>query len=241
MYCPVCSVMSSVVKQDDAMTKEGAIQLDIDRMLAEKLQKMEYDEQDRNNTVANKSNDKNTSYPMGFLRSTKTTGGSELTSSLMQNSMDYPNAKHNAIVPTKAPSTIKSWWDDLSSVISVGVSNKKGNSSRPADIKVSPPPCLIYPSQRFYNLASTDMEDNRQEEHQDLLYNSNRSHVASARHLAKVAEHQPLFSCLVNTVSTTANIIGTAFMMNTIRDDDDGNAHGVDTSSLLAVTNVGRD
>jgi len=54
---------------------------------------------------------------------------------------------------------------------------------------------------------------------------------------ARVAQSAPLFSCVVDSVnSTVGTLTGTA-----LSQDRDGNVHGVDSSSLLAVSNVGRD
>ena len=58
-----------------------------------------------------------------------------------------------------------------------------------------------------------------------------------ARQGARVAEQKPLFSCVVDSVnSTVGTLTGTS-----LGQDAEGNVHGVDASSLLAVSNVGRD
>lgn len=57
---------------------------------------------------------------------------------------------------------------------------------------------------------------------------------------ARVAERQPLFSCVVDSVSNAANTLGTAMTAQTIQEDREGNVHGVDASSLLAVPQVSR-
>ncbi|EJK71154.1 hypothetical protein THAOC_07430 [Thalassiosira oceanica] len=46
MFCPVCQVVSPVIKQNDVLTKEEAIQLTMDRKLAEKLQQEAYAERE---------------------------------------------------------------------------------------------------------------------------------------------------------------------------------------------------
>lgn len=54
---------------------------------------------------------------------------------------------------------------------------------------------------------------------------------------ARVAQRQPLFSCVVDSVnSTVGTLTGTS-----LSQDREGNVHGVDATSLLAVSNVGRD
>jgi len=58
---------------------------------------------------------------------------------------------------------------------------------------------------------------------------------AGVRSAARVAESKPLFSCVVDTVNTTVGTLtGSA-------PDAEGNVHGVDSSSLLAISNVGRE
>lgn len=59
---------------------------------------------------------------------------------------------------------------------------------------------------------------------------------ARARQGARIAEQKPLFSCVVDSVNST---VGT--FTGQLSQDTEGNVHGVDASSLLAVSNVGRD
>ena len=56
----------------------------------------------------------------------------------------------------------------------------------------------------------------------------------------RVAESKPLFSCVADSIMTTANQYMAATLMDS--PDDEGNVHGVDSSSLLAVpmSGVGR-
>lgn len=51
----------------------------------------------------------------------------------------------------------------------------------------------------------------------------------------RVATQQPLFACVTDSISTAAN-----YAMSIPQEDEEGNVHGVDSSSLLAVTQVGR-
>jgi hypothetical protein len=53
---------------------------------------------------------------------------------------------------------------------------------------------------------------------------------------ARVAQAKPLFACVADSISTAANSIYT----QTLSHDDEGNVHGVDSSSLLAMSNAGR-
>lgn len=59
----------------------------------------------------------------------------------------------------------------------------------------------------------------------------------SGRPAARVAQSQPLFSCVVDSVNSTVGTLTGA----QLGQDAEGNVHGVDASSLLAVSNVGRD
>jgi hypothetical protein len=59
----------------------------------------------------------------------------------------------------------------------------------------------------------------------------------ASRPVARVAERAPLFSCVVDSVNSTVGTL-TGTQLST---DQEGNVHGVDASSLLAVSNVGRE
>jgi len=54
---------------------------------------------------------------------------------------------------------------------------------------------------------------------------------------ARVAEAKPLFACVADSISTAASSVATA--MNTTTDEE-GNVNGVDGSSLLVMSNAGR-
>lgn len=74
------------------------------------------------------------------------------------------------------------------------------------------------------------------EERQGLI--GNRSPQSSGG--ARVAEQKPLFSCVADSISMAATSVSTA-LAPTLQEDAEGNVHGVDASSLLAVTQVGRE
>ena len=61
--------------------------------------------------------------------------------------------------------------------------------------------------------------------------------LGSRRQSARVAKQQPLFACVTDSISTAANY---AIHGTSLQEDAEGNVHGVDSSSLLAVTQVGR-
>jgi hypothetical protein len=58
------------------------------------------------------------------------------------------------------------------------------------------------------------------------------------RSSGRVAKQQPLFACVTDSISSAANY---ALTGSTLAEDEEGNVHGVDASSLLAVTQVGRE
>jgi len=71
------------------------------------------------------------------------------------------------------------------------------------------------------------------EEHMGLLGSEGGS---GGRPSARVAQSQPLFSCVVDSISSSANAASTYIM-----GEDDEEVNGVDTTSFLSVPNVGRD
>jgi len=84
--------------------------------------------------------------------------------------------------------------------------------------------------------STSAAQHSRSREERESLTSENR-HPAGARSGARVAEQKPLFSCVVDSVNTTVgSLTGTQ-----LNEDGEGNVHGVDASSLLAVSNVGRE
>ena len=57
---------------------------------------------------------------------------------------------------------------------------------------------------------------------------------------ARVAESKPLFACVADSITTAASSFSTAMQTQTLTHDDEGNVHGVDGSSLLVVSQAGR-
>ena len=53
---------------------------------------------------------------------------------------------------------------------------------------------------------------------------------------AVVAQKQSLFACVGDSITSAATSL-----TNALTQDEEGNVHGVDSSGLLAVTQVGRD
>lgn len=141
----------------------------------------------------------------------------------------------------------ESWWD---SVTSMFVSKKSSDAPpQPQPQQVAPkergemgvslPPGSI-PERGGLVQARTGEEEtitfsNSFEEREGLLLNQN-----AGMERARVAEQKPLFSCVVDSVSTAASSMAGALTTTTLSEDDEGNVHGVDSSSLLAVTRAGR-
>lgn len=57
---------------------------------------------------------------------------------------------------------------------------------------------------------------------------------------ARVAEAKPLFACVADSITTAASSFSTALQTQNLTQDDEGNVHGVDGSSLLVVSQAGR-
>ena len=142
----------------------------------------------------------------------------------------------------------ESWWD---SVTSLFVSKNTGparpqpqqvSPTRRGEIGVSLPPGSIPERSGGLVAARTGNEEetitfsNSFEEREGLLLNNENSGMPRAR----VAERQPLFSCVVDSVSTAASSVAGALTSTTLSEDSEGNVHGVDSSSLLAVTRASR-
>jgi|EP00970_Alexandrium_tamarense_P001724 hypothetical protein len=218
MFCPVCQVVSPVVKQNEVLTKEEAIQLTMDRKLAEKLQAEAYasDGDDKNKEKANES---------GYFA--KLFGGGSTEAS-------------TAASPTAAGE--HSWWDKISSIVSYGVEEVPRERG---ELGVTRPPgasnSSTYPGQRREHLSPVNTVNNstspsRNEETRGLLspavVDGNEANLPAGR----VAEQRPLFSCVMDSVSNVAS----AVFSTGDAADEEGNVYGVDSSSLLAVTSAGR-
>ena len=196
MFCPICSVVTPVVQQDQIMSKAEILQMEEDRKLAEMLQAEEEAE----------------------------AGVS-----------DYPGNRRAATSRASAVSMSndKSWWDTISdALVGVGVSAeapKSEQAKRDADYR---PPGSMSSSQRGLHSAVTGEEGG--EERLGLL--GSEGGGGGGRSPARVAQSKPLFSCVVDSISSSANAASTYIM-----GDDDEEVNGVDTTSFLSVPNVGRE
>ncbi|KAL3779403.1 hypothetical protein ACHAWO_012367 [Cyclotella atomus] len=229
MFCPVCQVVCPVVKQTEVLTKEQAIQLTMDRKLAEKLQAEAY--------AANDTKKQESGYFARLFGSGETSTSTTTT--------------------TQAASG--SWWDKLSSIVSYGVEEEPRQRgelgvTRPPGASETSSSMTTYPGQR--RPPATVNESN--EETRGLLsgtsssmttYPGQRHPVSTSPSNAsnlhpvtvhgneanlpagRVAEQRPLLSCVYDSVSNVASSVFT-----TEEPDEDGNVYGVDARSLLAVT-----
>eukprot|EP00557_Chaetoceros_sp_GSL56_P007719 CAMPEP_0176504862 /NCGR_PEP_ID=MMETSP0200_2-20121128/16179_1 /TAXON_ID=947934 /ORGANISM="Chaetoceros sp., Strain GSL56" /LENGTH=694 /DNA_ID=CAMNT_0017904361 /DNA_START=1356 /DNA_END=3440 /DNA_ORIENTATION=- len=199
MFCPICSVVSPVVQQDQVMSKAELLQMEQDRKLAESLQAEE--------------------------RAAVRGDGS---------SSEYPGNRRAATARASASvgSTEKSWWDTISeALVGVGVSADAPDAEKAKRSSDYVPPGSSFSNQRTLHSAITGEEGG--DEHLGLL--SSEGGV-SGRPAARVATSQPLFSCVVDSISSTANAAS-----HYIMGDDDDDEEGVDTTSFLAVPNAGRE
>jgi len=197
MFCPICSVVTPVVQQDQIMSKAEILQMEEDRQLAEMLQAEEEAE----------------------------AGGVS----------DYPGNRRAATSRASAVSSSndKSWWDTISdALVGVGVSAEAPETEEAkADADDYRPPGSMSSSQRVMHSAVTGAEGG--EERLGLLGSEGGG---GGRSPGRVAQSKPLFSCVVDSISNTANAAST-YMLG----DDDEEVNGVDTTSFLSVPNVGRD
>ena len=231
MFCPVCQVVSPVIKQNEVLTKEEAMQLTMDRKLAEKLQ-AEYNSQGIEDEEE-EGGGKSSVDDEGFLSRLFGSGASK-----------YPAAKSGVEALSKsAPAAHSevsdSWWDKISSIVSYGVADE-GAKER-GELGVTRPPGTASQQRRGTASAATssvavhDRAAASTAETRGLLspvvVDGNEANLPAAR----VAEQRPLFSCVMDSVSSATS----ALWSSTGERDGEGNCYGVDASSLL-VTNAGR-
>jgi len=158
MFCPMCSVVSPVQKQNQVMTKEDAVRMTHDRKMAESLQNQEWMDQKEEE---------------------------------MKNEGSWFGAR----------SDTTTWAEWLG--ISAKQESKEENTTS---------------ASRMYDVQTG--EENGVE----------MEHLAG-----RVAERKPLFSCVVESVSTVANTLRAA-----AGGPSDENTHGISTEPLISVTTVGR-
>lgn len=195
MFCPICSVVSPVVRGDHDMQVARLTQMEEDRKLAEQLQKEESE---------------------AYRQS---------------------SSNRRATTSRSAPTVETGWWDSLSkgmnnAMVAMGVIPDEEND--PAHMSVSRPPGAISPGQRPLHAATTGEEGNERE---GLLQaEGGGGSFDHRRREARVAQSQPLFSCIVDSVANTASAVSSA-----VYGDDSDEVNGVDASPLFAIPKTGRD
>ena len=218
MFCPVCQVVSPVIKQSEVLTKEEAIQLTMDRKLAEKLQAEAYDHTDNEQKEEKDQDD-------GYF------------------SRLFGSSSSGTAVQSSSVTSTDSWWSKLSNVVSYGVTEEPRERG---EMGVTLPPgassssVSTYPGERRGTLSPVNTDgfgsERDSEETQGLLrpvIDGNGANLPAAR----VAEQKPLFSCVTDSVSSAASAL---FSNAEGEEDEEGNIYGVDASSLL-VTSAGRE
>ena len=138
----------------------------------------------------------------------------------------------------------ETWWDAATSLFGMKKTQARPPQPQPqqvapvhrGEIGVSRPPGGGLVAASTGAETETIEFTNSYEEREGLLLANNSAALPKAR----VAERQPLFSCMVDSVSNAASSLGSALTTTTLHEDREGNVHGVDASSLLAVTRASR-
>jgi len=137
----------------------------------------------------------------------------------------------------------ESWWDWL------GLGGAEAAPARPqpqaqqapqyrGDMGVSRPPGA--------GGGASSLQGVQTGEERTINYANSGSYDAEDRRLlagpggARVAEAKPLFACVADSITTAASSFSTALQTQNLTSDDEGNVHGVDGSSLLVVSQAGR-
>jgi len=190
MFCPICSVVSPVVPQDQIMSKEEILQMEEDRKLAEALQAEDY---------GAAGDDGASEYPANRSRQRTAAAGA-----------------------AAAGSAEKSWWDSISDTLDSYVNGEPeiDESKRSAEIGENRG---TYSPTRLHSVTTGEEGDERV----GLMEGGGGGDYPAAR----VAQGKPLFSCVVDSISNTANMM---------LGEQDEEVHGVDTTSFLTTPNVGR-
>lgn len=145
-----------------------------------------------------------------------------------------------------AQSTTSSWleWFGMSSASTVPTAETSPDRQfaqpplQRGEVGVSRPPgASTNTSSSPARLVSANTDTIRSSGPDSLWDTSGSPTSRSSPGMARVAEQKPLFSCVADSIATAATSLYTQTMMPT---DEEGNVHGVDSSSLLAVPQIGR-
>lgn len=196
------------------LTSEEATQLDLDHKLAEQLQK-ELNAEARAERRERREVEGGGQGEQGYMSS-------------IRNMITGDQAASSSARPVVGPTgpQEKSWFDTVSDYVAPKDHSGQMSLSRPPGAG---------PASR---------------EQRGLMANVDGGHGASpprammgmggGRPAARVAESKPLFSCVVDSVSSAASAAADA-ATHAVYGDGEGNVHGVDSGSLLNVTQAGRD
>ena len=235
MFCPVCQVVSPVMKQDEVQTSEEARQLDMDHKLAMQLQaeinaEVQAEEQDRRQFQQKQEEEEG--YVSSFLRMLK---GEEAPSSNSERLVSGSGTTAQAHAHAYGGHQDKSWWDTFSQYVSVGVTDGAAAPPRVGEISVSRPPGMSSAT------TGTEIGRSRGNEQRGLLANvdggMSPQHPAMAgMGSARVAESKPLFSCVMDSVTSAA-----AVAADTVSHYAQGEEEGNRREGLLSVTGASRE
>ena len=230
MFCPVCQVVSPVIHQNEVMTKEEAIQLTMDRKLAEKLQAEAYEQGGSSSAETGGETKQDEGYLARFFGGI---GGfvADATDGAVEALSSSPTTSTTTAAGGGEQERSDSWWNKISSIVSYGVEHDRGELgvTRPPGAPASQYPAAQQRGSTTATVSGRSPTHHNDEETRGLLspvvVDGNEANLPSGR----VAEQRPLFSCVMDSVNSA-----TAAVFSTGED-----VEGIDSSSLL-VTNAGR-
>ena len=230
MFCPVCQVVSPVIHQNEVMTKEEAIQLTMDRKLAEKLQAEAYEQGGSSSAETGGETKQDEGYLARFFGGI---GGfvADATDGAVEALSSSPTTSTTTAAGGGEQERSDSWWNKISSIVSYGVEHDRGELgvTRPPGAPASQYPAAQQRGSSTATVSGRSPTHYHDEETRGLLspvvVDGNEANLPSGR----VAEHRPLFSCVMDSVNSA-----TAAVFSTGED-----VEGIDSSSLL-VTSAGR-
>jgi hypothetical protein len=234
MFCPICQTVSPVEQNGAAgMTREEAEQMKADLELAEQLQKEEY------NRSSGAEQDGETNSEEHGERRTK-------QSSTTPSSSRSPQQRTTAAAGTTTQEPGWMEWLGFGAPAPAPPAHMSESERRPlqrGEIGVSRPPgsnsrggglALVQTGEEETVTFPPSYDNDDADRAEDAAFA--RSSSSSAAH--NVAERQPIFNYVADSITSAATSLSTALQM---AEDEDGNVIGVDSSGLLAVTTVGRE
>jgi hypothetical protein len=246
MFCPVCQVVSPVVKQSEVLTKEEAIQLTLDRKLAEKLQ-AEYNSQgldDETVTEGQQQQQQGGSKTRGEEDGyfSRLFGSSTMKYPATTSALSSDGTSSIPVTQTEEEGADSTWWNKLSSIVSYGVTAPPTtNNSVRGELGVTLPPGAAVaqlPRSSTTSAATTTTSSSssttshyNNEETRGLLspvtVDENDANLPAAR----IAESRPLFSCLADSVTSATSALWSST----------GSDPELEESLLITSSNTGRE